>query len=49
MKLIDEPYTYPIGLGFLIASSYYSYLEIDKRVGLRVKVIEFKNKYFRSS
>jgi len=48
MKLIDEPYTYPIGLVFLIASSYYSYLEIDKRVGLRVKVIELKNKYFRN-
>ena len=49
MKLINEPYTYPIGLILFIASSYYSYLEVDKRVGLRVKVIEFKNKYFRSS
>lgn len=48
MKLINEPYTYPIGLILFIASSYYSYFEIDKRVGLKIKVIELKNKCFRN-
>ncbi len=47
IKIINNPYNYPIGLIFLIASSYYSYLEIDKRVGLGEKFKLLKDKYFR--
>ena len=49
MKLIDEPFTYLTGIIFLLISSYYSYLEMDKRVGIKIKVIELKNKYFRNN
>lgn len=48
LKIINDPFIYPVGLVFLLASSYYSYLEIDKRVGLREKFLLIKNKYFRN-
>jgi len=35
VKFIGKPYSYVIGIGLIIISSWYSYKELDKRIGLK--------------
>jgi len=46
IKFIGNPYSYFIGSGIIIISSWYSFNELDKRLGLKGVIISLKNKFF---
>ena len=43
IKFMIQPYTYLIGIVFIIASAWFSILELDKRLGLKHILIDMKN------
>lgn len=47
VKLIDEPYSYFIGMTLLIISSYYSYKELDKRIGINAILLNLKKSFLK--
>lgn len=47
VKMLDKPYSYIIGVVLIIISCWYSYRELDKRIGVKTIIINIKNKYFK--
>jgi O-antigen/teichoic acid export membrane protein len=47
VKSISEPYLYISGLVLIIISAWYSYKELDKRLGLSHVFMNLKNRYWR--
>jgi len=47
VKVIDKPYSYIIGIILIIISSWYSYKELDKRIGMKAIAVNIKEKYFK--
>jgi O-antigen/teichoic acid export membrane protein len=45
VKFINYPYNYSVGMIFLLTSLYYSFCELDKRLGLKILFQNFKNKF----
>ena len=43
MKILSTPYSYFLGVVLIIFSVVYSYKELDKRLGIKSIIIEFKN------
>lgn len=46
IKFTEKPYSYVFGIGLIIISSWYSYNELDKRLGLFSKWNTLKKKLF---
>ncbi len=40
VKILGEPYSYIIGMGFIMISIYYSFNELDKRLGLKTIIVK---------
>ena len=47
VKTVDKPYSYFIGIILIIISVWYSYKELDKRLGIKTIIVSFKDKHFR--
>ncbi|HEY5587809.1 MAG TPA: O-antigen translocase [Candidatus Paceibacterota bacterium] len=45
VKFIGKPYSYIIGVGLIIISTWYSYKELDKRLGIKTLMTGLINKY----
>jgi len=45
IKIISSPYNYLMGIMLILASTWYSFSELDKRIGLRSVIISAYNKY----
>ena len=43
-KLIPSPFNYIVGLPFIVLSSWYSFKELDKRLGLKEILIKSRNR-----
>ncbi|TDP00910.1 oligosaccharide flippase family protein [Flavobacterium sp. 245] len=41
VKLIEKPYSYVVGIIFIIISCYYSYIELDRRIGIKNTIDNF--------
>ncbi|OXB05319.1 O-antigen translocase [Flavobacterium plurextorum] len=41
VKLIEKPYSYGVGIIFIIISFYYSYVELDRRIGIKNTIYNF--------
>lgn len=48
VKYLHQPYPYLVGMIFIIISAYYSFRELDKRLGIKVLVKNVQNKYHSS-
>lgn len=48
VKVTDKPYYYIIGVILIIISSWYSYKELDKRIGVKALILNIKDKYFKN-
>jgi O-antigen/teichoic acid export membrane protein len=46
VNLMENPYSYTIGVILIIASIWFSLNELDKRLGLKHGFVEFKSRYF---
>jgi len=44
IKFLNQPLAYIIGLGLIVISSWYSYKELDKRLGIRYIIAEYKKR-----
>jgi hypothetical protein len=44
VKILGKPYSYFFGTGLLIISTWYSYKELDKRLGLVALFKKYMNK-----
>ncbi|MEI7983102.1 MAG: O-antigen translocase [Bacteroidota bacterium] len=44
VKTTNSPYSYIIGVLLIIISTWYSYVELDKRIGMKSLIIKFKEK-----
>lgn len=42
VKIVGKPYSYITGMGLIMISASYSYNELDKRLGLKAIIINFK-------
>ncbi|MBI5542141.1 MAG: O-antigen translocase [Bacteroidia bacterium] len=47
VKLIDKPYSYYLGSILLFISTWFSYKELDKRIGLNTILIKLKNRVIK--
>jgi O-antigen/teichoic acid export membrane protein len=45
VKTLGNPYAYLGGIGLIIISSWFSYKELDKRLGLKGIISSFKNRF----
>jgi len=45
IKVISSPYNYLTGILLILSSTWYSFSELDKRIGLRTVIISAFNKY----
>jgi O-antigen/teichoic acid export membrane protein len=45
VKFIGKPYSYIIGMGLIMISTWYSFKELDKRLGLRIIITNLISKY----
>lgn len=41
VKLVDKPYSYVVGSIFILSSAYFSYIELDKRIGIKHTINNF--------
>jgi O-antigen/teichoic acid export membrane protein len=47
MKFINQPYQYIIGVALIIVSSWFSYKELNKRIGIKAILCSIGNKIKR--
>ena len=47
VRYFGKPYSYITGMGFLAISVWYSFNELDKRLGLKAIITGFKERHFR--
>lgn len=45
VKYIGKPYSYIIGISFIIVSGWYSYKELDKRLGIKEILMNIKKRF----
>ena len=45
VRFLTSPFIYFIGISLIILSSWYSYRELDKRIGLQAILIDIKNRF----
>jgi len=45
VKFIGKPYSYIIGIGLIIISGYYSFKELDKRIGMKSILFSVRNRF----
>ncbi|CAM2921217.1 O-antigen translocase [Flavobacterium frigoris] len=44
VKFVDKPYSYLLGSGFILFSVWHSYIELDKRLGIKMVLNDFLSK-----
>lgn len=45
VKLILQPFSYIVGIGLIMISAWYSYKELDKRIGIKIIMTNLLSKY----
>jgi hypothetical protein len=45
VKIINKPYSFILGVVLILISAWFSYTELDKRLGLKTMFANFRNKY----
>jgi len=45
VKFIGKPYLYIVGTGFILISAWYSYKELDKRLGIKLIFLNLKDRF----
>jgi O-antigen/teichoic acid export membrane protein len=48
VRYLTSPFTYLVGGGLIIISSWYSFRELDKRIGLRTVLLNLKERFIKS-
>jgi O-antigen/teichoic acid export membrane protein len=47
VKWMSKPYSYIIGCFLIVLSAWFSFKELNKRIGIKASIYSMKNKYFR--
>ena len=47
VKFLKIPLSYPVGIILIAISGWYSFKELDKRLGVRSILLELKDRYFK--
>jgi O-antigen/teichoic acid export membrane protein len=48
VRFLSSPFSYIVGISLIVLSSWYSFKELDKRIGLRTLLLEIRNRFIKN-